>query len=274
MWDLLIVHPMTNILLWIYSLIVQVPLFDKIGAFGIAIILFTILIRMATHPLMASQIKTSKAQQEMMQSKEWLAIQKKYEKDKEKLAAEQMKFYQEKGINPFGACLPTLIQFPIIIGLYQSIIRALATSPLQLIQLNRGIYDFLDASKLIPLHNNFLWMNLGQPEGIDVGLPFAIPTLAIIVAATTFLQTKLSTPPVANPNDQSAAMSKTMALYMPFLLGYFALTFASGLAVYFVVSNLFSIAQYAVMGRLDWRNLFGGGDKELLENKKESPKKK
>lgn len=267
MWDLLIVHPMTNILLFIYSLVVQIPFMDKIGAFGIAIILFTILIRLATHPLTASQIKASKAMQEMMQSKEWQAIQKKYEKDKERLAAEQMKFYQEKGINPFGSCLPTLIQLPIIIGLYQAIIRALATTPLQLIQLNRSIYEFLDASKLIPLQNNFLWMNLSQPEGINIGLPFAIPTLAIIVALTTYLQTKLATPPSPNPNDQTAAMNKTMAIYMPLLLGYFALTFASGLAVYFVVSNLFSIAQYGAMGKLDWSNLFGGGQKAAAKPK-------
>ncbi len=60
----------------------------------------------------------------MQNSKEWQAIQKKYKDDKQKLQQEQMKLYQEMGINPLGSCLPLLIQFPIIIGLYQAIIRA------------------------------------------------------------------------------------------------------------------------------------------------------
>ena len=70
---------------------------------------------------------------------------------REKLAQEQMRVFKEKGINPFGSCLPTLIQFPIIIGLYQSIIRTMATSPLGLLELARSIYPSLSAAALIPL---------------------------------------------------------------------------------------------------------------------------
>ena len=84
---------------------------------------------------------------------------------------------------------------------------------------------------------------------------------AIVVALTTYVQTKLTTPPTANPNDQTAAMTGMMAIYMPLLLGWFALTFPSGLAVYFITSNLLGIAQYAMMGRANWRNLLPGGNK-------------
>jgi len=256
MWNTLIIDPFTNVLLWIYSLMASVP-----GAFGWAIILFTILIRAITWPLNAQQLKGAQAMQEFQNDKEWQAIQKKYAKDKEKLAQEQMRIYKEKGINPFGSCLPTLIQFPIIIGLYQSIIRALATAPLGMLQLARSVYPSLSVAALIPLNSHFLWMDLSQPESINV-FGFALPTLAVIVAITTYIQSKLTMPASTNPGDQSAAMSKTMSLYMPLLLGYFALTFASGLSVYFITSNLLGIFQYAVTGRANWRNLLPGGDKQ------------
>ena len=262
MWDTLIIHPFTNLLLWIYSVLVDVP-----GAFGWSIILFTIAIRAITWPLNAQQLKGAQAMQELNNDKDWQAIQKKYAKDKEKLAQEQMRVYKEKGINPFGSCLPTLIQFPIIIGLYQSIIRALATAPLGLLQLARSVYPTLSAAALIPLNSRFLWMDLALPEGIPLPfevsfLPNGLPTLALIVAVTTYIQSKLTMPASANPGDQSAAMGKTMSIYMPLLLGYFALTFASGLSVYFITSNLLGIFQYAVTGRANWRNLLPGGDKQ------------
>src|SRR5262245_66434358 len=97
----------------IYSLVGQ--------NFGIALILFTILIRLITWPLNAQQMKGASAMQQLQNDKEWLAIQKKYAKDREKLAQEQMRIYREKGINPFGSCLPTLIQFTILFALIPSI---------------------------------------------------------------------------------------------------------------------------------------------------------
>lgn len=268
MWDALIVTPMTNILLLIYAFV---------GNFGIAIILFTILIKAVTHPLMASQIKSSAKMQELMQSDEWLKIQAKYKDDKEKLAQEQMRVYKEQGVNPFGSCLPTLIQLPVIFGLYQSINRVMGASPLQLIDLVRSITDPLWSwmgdvipaaalGALLPINNQFLWMNLGQPERIlaDV-LPFGgIPTLAIIVGLTTFIQTKLTVMPSANPSDQSAQMTQMMGIYMPLMLFWFSLNFASGLAVYFIASNLAGIAQYAALGKVNWSNLFKFGSQPAV----------
>lgn len=99
-WDA-VVAIMVNVMIFIYGIVGQ--------NFGLAIILFTILIRVITWPLNAQQMKGAAAMQEMQNDKEWQAIQKKYAKDKEKLAQEQMRVYREKGINPFGSCLPTLI---------------------------------------------------------------------------------------------------------------------------------------------------------------------
>jgi YidC/Oxa1 family membrane protein insertase len=247
MWDLFLSF-FVNVLIWIY---------DVVGNnFGLAIILFTILIRLVTWPLNAQQMKGAAAMQNLQNDKEWQAIQKKYAKDREKLAQEQMRIYRERGINPFSSCLPTLIQFPIIIALYQSITRALASTPLDLLKLSRSI-SLPNVSDLIPLNSKFLWMDLGRPESVAI-LGFALPTLAVIVALTTYVQAKLTMPTSATPGDQSAAMSSMMSIYMPLLLGYFALTFASGLSIYFITSNLLGIAQYAMQGKANWGSLIPG----------------
>ncbi len=241
---MLIINPMLNTLLWIYSIL---------GNFGLAIILFTILVRMVTYPLTIQQLKGAQKMQDMQKSKEYLAMQKKYKNDKQKLQQEQMKLYKEMGVNPLGSCLPTLIQFPIIIGLYQSIIRALAVTPMQMTALFYNIYPFSDVAKLLPIDSTFLWMDLSQPERLYV-FGYGIPVLAIIVLITTYFQSRLITPP-SQPGEQGAQMTQMMNLYMPLLMGYLALTFAAGLALYFVTSNVITILQYALMGKANWKNL-------------------
>lgn len=252
MWDTLIVTPFINVLLFIYNIVGN--------NFGIAIILFTILIRIVTHPLMVKQIKGSQAMSEMQQDEDWKKIQEKYKGDKEKLAQEQMNYYKTKGVSPFSSCLPTLIQFPIIIALYQSIIASLASTPIEVLNLARRVYPaLLDVSALIPLNSKFLWMDLGQPERLYVPfLSFGIPVLAILVVITTYIQSKLIQPPSSNPKDQAAMMSNMMSLYMPFFMGYLALTLASGLSLYFLTSNVAGILQYAMLGKVNWRNLIPG----------------
>jgi YidC/Oxa1 family membrane protein insertase len=174
------------------------------------------------------------------------------------------------GINPLGSCLPLVIQFPIIIGLYQAIIRALAVTPLQLSQLNENVYSFIDISKILPINNHFFWMNLNQPERLYL-FGVGIPLLAIVVVATTWMQSKLTVPP-SQPGDQGSQMTQAMNIYMPLFMGYIALTLASGLSIYFVASNLASIAQYAIMGKLNWSNILpikntAGDTKPAKQNK-------
>ncbi len=249
MWDAIIITPFTNVLLFIYNVTGQ--------NFGIAIILFTILIRAITHPLTVKQMKGTQGMQELQKDPRWIEAQAKYKDDKEKLAQEQMKLYKELGINPAASCLPMLIQFPIIIGLYQAIIQSMANTPMDMLRLVRHVWPgFLDVAQLIPLNNQFLWMNLGEPERLYLPfLSFGIPVLAILVVITTYLQSKLLTPPSANPKDQTAQMSGIMNLYMPIFMGWLAWTLASGLSLYFVVSNVLGILQYAFMGKANWKNL-------------------
>ena len=266
MWESLIIEPFINTLLFIYDLIGE--------NFGLAIILFTIIIKFITWPLMSKQIKSSKAIQDMQNDQDWIDIQKKYKNDRDKLAQEQMSFYKKKGISPFASCLPTLIQFPVIIGLYQSIIQTMGNAPLQMLNLIpkispwlKDLFSFLPDLKeplaLIPLNSQFLWMDIGSPERVFIpGISFGIPVLAIVVAASSFLQTKLIATPSAD--SQSNQMSGMMNIYMP-LMGWFAYSLASGLALYFLASNMFSIVQYAILVRFDFKNLL---PKPKAENKK------
>ena len=247
-----VVAIMVNALIFIYSLVWH--------NFGIAIILFTVLIRLITWPLNAQQMKGAKAMQDLQNDKEWQAIQKKYAKDREKLAQEQLRIYRERGINPFGSCLPTLIQFPILFALIPAITYAIGSTPLSLLNLSRSLYGFQNAAELVPLNSRFLWMDLGLPERTVI-LGVGIPVLALIVALTTYIQTKLTMPPSADANDQSAATARIMSIQMPILLFFFSVNYASGLAVYFVASNILSIIQYAMMGKVNWRNLLPGGQK-------------
>jgi YidC/Oxa1 family membrane protein insertase len=265
MWNTFILSPFVNVLIWIYDFFFH--------NFGLAIILFTIVIRLITYPLTAQQLKSQSKMQELQTSKKYQEMQKKYKDDKEKFAQEQMKLYKEMGINPLGSCLPLIIQFPIMIGLYQSISLAMASAPIQLLNLSRDLYAFIPASVLIPLNSKFLWMNLGLPEVASpdaiVILGFTVPIMTIIVVLTTFLQSKLMTP-AGNPGDQGAQMSKMMNLYMPILMGWIAYTLASGLALYFIVSNVLGIAQYAIMGKVTWSNILPSN---LLPKKKVATKK-
>ena len=251
MWDAIIIQPFTNLLLLITMLVKN---------FGFAIIIFTILIKLLTYPLTAKQLKSTKEMQDLQSDPQYIKMMEKYKDNKEKAAEYQMKKYQEKGISPLGSCLPTLIQFPIIIGLYQAIMRVMASTPLELVKLERLVYPFLDVNKILPIQNRFLWMDLGQPERLYV-FGIAIPVLAILVVLTTFIQSKVMQPPATN--DQAGAMNNSMTMMMPIMMGYMAYQFSAGLALYFLTSNLTTIVQYAAMGRADWSALFPWIEKKV-----------
>jgi YidC/Oxa1 family membrane protein insertase len=280
LWNAIIINPFTNMLLLIYAFV---------GNFGLSIILFTILIRLLTHPFMAAQIKSSAAMQALTQSDEWKQMQEKNKGNQEKIGQETMRLYKEHGVNPFASCLPMLLQLPIMLGFYQSIVHAIGATPMQLLSVVRSIYPWManispaaSLAGLIPIHSHFLWMDLGQPERVFLGallsgfgIPaFGIPVLAIIVGITTFLQTKLTMPAPSGPNDQSAQMSQSMSLMMPVMLFMFTINYASGLAVYLITSNIIGILQYAALGKINWSSLFGSKKQEVAVVTKTPVKKK
>jgi YidC/Oxa1 family membrane protein insertase len=245
LWTTIILEPMINLLVLLYSL-----LFNN---FALAIVGLTILIRLITYPVLRQQLRSVKAMQEL--SPQLQALQKKYEKNREKLTEETMKLYREHGVNPAGGCLPMLIQMPVWYGLYQAIYQVLGETPEQLLNLSQHIYHSVPflydlTRRAIPLNSRFLWLNLAQPDpGLfpSLPLPFNVPVLALLVVATFWLQQRISTVPTADP--QQASMNQSMSIMMPLMFGFFTLQVSSGLAIYWVVSGILGIIQqYFVTG--------------------------
>jgi YidC/Oxa1 family membrane protein insertase len=197
----------------------------------LAVAVVTLVLRLLVTPLMLKQQQAARKTQELRPK--LAEIQKKYKDDPQKLMEEQRKL----GLNPLGGCLPSLVQLPLMIGLYQAIIRALASTPLQLLELPRDIYRWIPSfSSLIPLNSRFLWLDLALPDPI-----FIMP---ILVVVTSWFYQKLITPPALDA--QAEAMNKQMMLMMPLMMGFFAWSWASGLAIYLLITNLIGILQYYV----------------------------
>lgn len=222
-----LISPLVSALLILYSVLGN--------SFPLAIIVLTVAVRLVTLPLTLPQQRSTRRTAELQpQIKE---LQKKYAGNKQKLSEEQMKLYREHGVNPLGGCLPMILQLFIMIALYQSITGALALNPLQLMSLSQRVGPSI--SPLLPINSRFLWLDLGHPDQY-----FILPVLVVV---TTYLQQKLMTPPNADPT--AAATSRQMAIMMPLMFGLFALQFASGLSIYFIVSNIIGVAQYYFIGR-------------------------
>ncbi len=229
-WNLLVFEPMLNSLLFLYHFLAR--------NFAASIIVFTLIVRLLTLPLTMSQMKTTKRTQEIQAKME--ELKKKYGNDKERLNQEQIKLYQEAGISPTGCLGPMLIQFPIWIGLYQSILNIMSNNPLQILALGKHIYTiFPQLSRLVPFQSHFLWVNLARPD------PYYI--LPILVVITMWAQQKMMATPSTDP--QQAQMNQSMQLMMPLMFGVFMYQAPAGVALYFVVSNLLGmIQQYFTTG--------------------------
>jgi len=153
-----------------------------------------------------------------------------------------------------AGCFVLIVQLPILLGLYRAIVATLAATPSQLLNLSGRLW-VPSLSNLVPLENKFLWLNLAVPDQLYV--------LPILVVATTYLQQKLlmpSTPSESSGDqsqDQAAQISRQMMVMMPLMFGFFALSFASGLSIYFIASNFIGIGQYAMMGRINFKRVLG-----------------
>lgn len=262
MWDL-IINPFITVLTFLYGVLGN----DIV----LSIALFTVVIRLATSPLLIQQQRSAKAMQEMQPK--LTELREKYKNDREKLAQAQMELYREGGVNPLGGCLPLLVQLPILLGLYQAINFALAGSPFQLIDLSgRLLLPGLDA--YVPLQNEWLGMDLTLAPTVNPVYALALPGLVLV---TTWLQSKLTMPVPQDTGDgvpnQAAQMTRSMTTFMPIMFGFFSLSFPVGLSIYFVVSNVVGIVQYTLMGRAEWGRLLGR-EPEKDEGEKAKPGEK
>lgn len=217
-------------------------LYDSLGRnFALSIAILTILVRLLTLPITIKQQRNSRRMQELQP--EVQRLQKKHKDDPQKLQEELGKIGYTSGMMLWG-CLPMLIQLPIWIWLYQSIVQALSNNPTQLFNLSKNIYPAF--SHLVPLNPYFLGIDLAlSPQQSGNLLGYA---LVILVVATMWLQQKMMTTPSGDP--QTAQMNQTMQVTMPLMFGFISLQFASGLALYFVVSNIVGIViQYFISGQ-------------------------
>lgn len=196
--------------------------------FGLSIIIVTIIVRLLLLPLNVKQLKSSKAMQDIQpQIKE---LQQKYSsKDantQQKLQQETMALFQKHGVNPLAGCLPIFVQMPILIAMYHAIMR---TDAIQ--------------------NHTFLWFALDSPDYI----------LPLIAGAATFFQQKLMM--AGSPASQNPQMV-AMLYIMPIMITVFAFFFPAALALYWVVGNIFMVAQTLFIRTPMMKDANTGGDKK------------
>ncbi|MDW7981455.1 MAG: YidC/Oxa1 family membrane protein insertase [Thermomicrobium sp.] len=186
------------------------------GSAGLAIILFTILIKTVLLPLTIKSVRSTKAMQELQPKIR--ELQKKYGQDRQRLSAEMMKLYQEHGINPMSGCLPMLLQIPVFFGLYFAIRN-------------------LSLSQVGAWAHGFLWVpDLAQPDPLRI--------LPILAGVFQFIQTRMTRPAgLRRFEDPQQQMMYSMMLFMPAMVVLFGWNFAAGPVLYWVVSALYSVVQ-------------------------------
>lgn len=257
MFDTFIVNPIFNALMFIYSLIPG-------GDFGVAIILFTILVRFALYPLVKAQLHQTKQMRKMQP--ELKKIKQLAKGNKQVEAMQQMELYKRYGISPFRSIIILLIQLPIFIGLYQVI---------QIVTLHRdkvGQYMYeplkqIDAIKQVieqPDQFNHLmlgFIDLTKTAVSGQSVNGILLVLAVISALTQYIMTKQTMPTnkttkkfrevmaeaasgkQSDPTEVSAAMMNNMVKFMPIMMFFIMVSLPGALALYYTASNLVAVAQ-------------------------------
>ena len=226
---------------------------NTIGAFGLAVIVTTIIIRGALFPIFGWQLRTSRRIQseQRMIAPQLAELRKKYKREPQKLSEEMKKLYAEHQVSPFSSlsgCLPALVQMPVLIGLYRGISAA--------------------TSNLSGHNLGFLWIANASESGVaqcchaagttatDYAQLISHPTvliLPILAAVLTFAQSRMMMPPQRpDMTDQERTMAnvtKQMSVIFPVIILWLSLNFPQGLALYWVTGTLFMvIQQYHLVG--------------------------
>lgn len=261
--NLIFIQPVTNALVVFYDIFVSLGL---PGAFGFAIIAITLLLRVLMHPFFRQQMDTAKKMKEIKPQLD--ALQKKLKKDPQSLQKEQMRLYQEAGINPAGGCLFAIIQIPLIYGLYHTLQLFLTYDKDGKIvrEINEKLYHpSLAISQIDP---NFFIYNLAiSPASSGQWYYYLVP---VITAVLQFFQSKVTMPQLDEPKKSSSAdasadkgkknekeerstadefqraMGTQMKYIFPVMIGYFSYTLPIGLSLYWNTFSLFSIIQHYV----------------------------
>lgn len=231
MFETIFYQPILNLLILLYNII---PGHDL----GIVIIVFSVIIKVALYPLSKKALESQKSLQEIQPKLE--EIKKKYKDDREALGKETLELYKREKINPFSSCLPLLIQLPFLFAVFKVFRDGFGEGSLNL------LYSFIPS----PEHINTLslgFFELANPHNI---------VLAVLAGGSQFYQTKMmmarqpkkeksATP--SQQEDFAAAMNKQMLYMMPLLTAFFAYSFPSGLALYWFMTTLLTIAQQYII---------------------------
>ena len=197
-------------------------IYKLVGNYGISLIILTVIVKLALYPLYAKQIRSTADMSDM--SEKAKEIQNRYANDKEKMNEEMQKLYAETGFNPMSGCLPMLIQFPIIMGLF-----ALLRNPMK--------YMPSDPALMFANHESFLWIkDLAQPDLIILPIAAGLATFFAFSmnSAMTMQQ------PGANPGQQKA-MNAIMKYFFPLSILWLARSYPAGLAIYWAGGQFMQI---------------------------------
>ena len=197
-------------------------IYKLVGNYGLSLIILTFIVKLVLYPFYAKQIKSSAGMAEMSQKSQ--EIQRKYANDREKMNEEMQKLYAETGFNPMSGCLPMLIQFPIIMGLF-----ALLRNPMK--------YMPSDPALMFANHESFLWIkDLAQPDLIILPIAAGLATFFAFSmnSAMTMQQ------PGANPGQQKA-MNAIMKYFFPLSILWLARSYPAGLAIYWAGGQFMQI---------------------------------
>ncbi len=196
----------------------------RFSYYAMAVIITSILFKLILLPIMLQQTKSTRVMGEIQPKMK--EIQDKYKKDPQTMQVKMQDLYKEYNYSPLSGCLPLLIQFPIIIAFF-----AVFREPAKYAFTEPGLYESISKS--------FLWINnLDNPDPYVWGLP-------LLAAATTYFQSKLMSPP-STGNAQAESTQKMMTIFLPVLIFFSARSFPAGLALYWVLGNLFTIVQQLI----------------------------
>lgn len=203
-------------------------LFDLVGNFGVAIILLTVIVRLAMFPIAQRQF-ASMAAMKAVQPK-MKALQERFKDDKQQLQQKMMELYREEKVNPLAGCLPMFLQIPVFFALYKVLMLAIE------MRHQPFILWIKDLSAPDPLHilNLFGLLDFDPPGFLAIGV------LAILLGVTMWLQFKL------NP-AQMDPMQQQIFMLMPWFLMFVMAPFAAGLLIYWITSNVLTIGQQKLL---------------------------
>lgn len=226
-------------------------------SYGFAIILLTVIVKVATLPLTKQQVESTLAMQNLQPKIK--AIQERYAGNQERIQLETSRLYKQAGVNPLAGCLPTLATIPVWIGLYQALSNVA----------NEGL-----------LTEGFFWIpSLGGPTSIaarqsGAGVSWLFPfvdghpplgwqdtaaylVLPVLLVVSQYVSMELMKPPQTDPAQKNSLL---ILKFLPLMIGYFSLSVPSGLSIYWFTNNVLSTAQQV------WLRKMGGAKPVVSEN--------